>query len=359
MVSEKNETRRDAASLDMLRHAAIACAVASLFLLAFGLFWFAGGMMMLLFAAILVGILLDDASSQSSRIFGLKHHLALPLTLLLIFMLVGGTAWVLVPRIAQQTDQLMATIPTSIHKAGNYLAQYQWGRLLLKNLPTAAGTFTDSSMILSRISSIFSGLVGALGNFLVVTFIAIYLAARPEAYVNGMLKLLPQHARPRGRDVMRELAATLRLWLRGKIFSMVIIGILTTVGLMLLGVPLALTIGVIAGLLDFIPYVGPILAAIPAVLIALSQDPMQALYVILLFVLLQSIEGYLLLPLVERRTVSMLPGLSITMQVLFGLAFGLVGVALATPATAVLTVLVGMLYVQDVLGDRVQLPGDH
>lgn len=118
-------------------------------------------------------------------------------------------------------------------------------------------------------------------------------------------------------------------------------------------------LGILAGLLDFIPYIGPILAAVPAVLIAFSESPMLALYVALLFIGLQAAEGYLLLPLIERRTVSLPPALTIIMQILLGAFFGLAGVALATPLTAVLAVLITMLYVQDVLGDQVSIPGEH
>ncbi|WP_420473766.1 AI-2E family transporter [Noviherbaspirillum sp. ST9] len=148
------------------------------------------------------------------------------------------------------------------------------------------------------------------------------------------------------------------LWLRGKLLSMTVVGAATAIGLTILGVPLALALGLVAGLLDFIPYIGPVLAAIPALLIAFSQGPMLALYVILLFIVLQLLEGYLLLPLIERKTVSMPPALTITMQVLMGLAFGLAGIALATPLTAVVAVLVAMLYVEDVLDDRVNLPAE-
>jgi predicted PurR-regulated permease PerM len=140
---------------------------------------------------------------------------------------------------------------------------------------------------------------------------------------------------------------------------MLIIAVATSLGLALLGVPLALVLGIIAGLLDFIPYIGPIMAGVPAVMLALSDSPTQALYVVLLFVGLQILEGYVVLPLIERRTVSLPPALTISMQVLLGSLFGLSGIALATPLAAVVTVLVAMLYVQDVLGDPVSTPASH
>lgn len=161
--------------------------------------------------------------------------------------------------------------------------------------------------------------------------------------------------RLRGREVLDEIGVTLSKWLVGKAYSMVAAGVMTAVGLSLLGVPLALLLGIIAGLLDFIPYVGPLMAGVPALLIAFSDSPAQALYV-LLFSAVQLVQGYLLEPLIDQHTVALPPALTITMQVTFGAVFGMAGVALATPMTAVLVVLVAMLYVQDVLGDDAKPP---
>ena len=133
---------------------------------------------------------------------------------------------------------------------------------------------------------------------------------------------------------------------------MLIVGIATSVGLSMLGVPLALILGIIAGFLDFIPYLGPIMAGVPAVLLALSISPELALYTVLLFVGVQLVEGYLLQPLIEARAVDLPPALVIVMQLIFGTLFGFAGVALATPLAAGLAVLVRMLYIEDVLGDR-------
>jgi len=131
-----------------------------------------------------------------------------------------------------------------------------------------------------------------------------------------------------------------------------VVGAATATGLWLLEVPLALILGLIAGLLDFIPYLGPLMAGVPAALIAFSISPELGLYTVLLFAGIQLLEGYLLSPLIEAKTVSLPPALTIAMQILFGTMFGMAGIALATPLAAVLSVLITMLYVQDVLRDR-------
>jgi predicted PurR-regulated permease PerM len=132
-------------------------------------------------------------------------------------------------------------------------------------------------------------------------------------------------------------------------------GGLTTIGLWILGVPLAFTLGVLAGILNFVPNFGPWIAAIPAVLVAFLQGPQQALYVGLLYIALQSIDGYILTPIVDRRSVELPPVLTIVAQVLLGLAFGFVGILLASPLTAVAMILIKTLYVEDLLGDRMTI----
>jgi predicted PurR-regulated permease PerM len=163
---------------------------------------------------------------------------------------------------------------------------------------------------------------------------------------------VPPAKRQRANEVAHEIGATLARWLLGTSCSMLIAGIATSVGLTLLGVPLGLILGIIAGLLDFIPYIGPIMAGVPAVLIALSVDPQLALYTIALFGGIQLVQGYIVQPLIDSWAVEIAPALIIVTQLVFGTIFGFAGIALATPMTATLMVLVKMLYVEDILGDR-------
>lgn len=143
-------------------------------------------------------------------------------------------------------------------------------------------------------------------------------------------------------------------WLIGRLLSMLIVGITVTISLWLLGIPLALTLGLLAALLDFIPNLGPTLATVPAVLLALMQSPTQAVYVLLIYIVIQQAESYLLTPIVQHRTVSLPPALTIIAQVILGVLFGVMGLILASPLAAVVLVLIKMLYVEDVLGDTIE-----
>jgi predicted PurR-regulated permease PerM len=190
--------------------------------------------------------------------------------------------------------------------------------------------------------------------------LAIYLASEPKTYIKGFAKLFPQQNRKRVREILYEIGETLSWWLIGKGASMIFIGLLTWIGLSFIGVPLALSLGLIAGLLSFIPNFGPILSAIPAILLAFIDSPISALYVLGLYVGVQLIESNLVTPMIERETVELPPVLTIVSQLALAILFGAPGLILATPILAVVMVLVQTLYIQDVLGDKTEnLPEDN
>lgn len=337
----------------------IAYGIGMIFLLLAILLWFASPAMLLLFASILMAVLLHDACTNVRKWLHVSHGIALVLVLLAAVAFLALAGLLLAPQVIEQGNQLVSELPKAIQRLREYLERNQVLQQINRYLPSPEKIFSNAASVATQAGTVFAGVVGVLGNIAIFLFVSIYLASQPRPYTDGIVKLLPKQKRARGREVLHELEKTLSLWLRGKLLSMAVVGAVTAIGLMLLGVPMSLALGVLAGLLDFIPYIGPILAAIPAVLIAFSEGPMLALYVVLLFIALQMMEGYLLLPLVERKTVSLPPALTIMMQVLMGMAFGLAGVALATPLTAVAAVLIAMLYVQDVLEDKVTLPAEQ
>ncbi|RZI42557.1 AI-2E family transporter [Herbaspirillum sp. HC18] len=333
--------------------------IGTLFLATLGLLWFSGEIFLLGFSGILLAVLLYDASRALEARLMLSHNACLATVLAAAIGILALLAWLLAPQVAAETRQLVAVLPRALQDLRDYLVKHGGMPELLWMLPDPGRVLGDASTIAGHARSIFSGALGTATNVVIILFVAVYLAAQPDIYIRGFLKLLPPERRPKGGAVLRELGETLSLWLRGKLFSMAVIGVAIASGLGLLGVPLALALGLVAGLLDFIPYLGPILAAVPAVLIAFADEPVLAVYVIALFFVLHLVEGYFLLPLVERKTVFLPPALNIMMQVLMGSAFGLLGVALATPLTAVIAVLIAMLWVRDVLEDPVQLPGEQ
>lgn len=333
--------------------------VGLLFLLAGTVIWLAYDVLLLIFASVLLAVLLYELSCRLKEWIPMPRGVALGLVVLLFFLILGLGGWLMAPQVAKQARELIDAVPNSFEAVRTALEQHEILRSLAISLPPTEELVSRVSSMLPQAGIFFTGMLGIIGNVAIIAFVGTYFAIQPRVYIDGIVLLVPHRKRERMRGVFEELGATLGQWLFGKSISMLIVGTVTGIGLALLGVPLALVLGIIAGLLDFIPYLGPIMAGVPAVLLALAESPSLALYVVLLFLGVQVLEGYLLLPLIERRTVSLPPALTILMQVLMGAVFGLAGVALATPLTAVLVVLVTMLYVQDVLGDPVKTPSEQ
>jgi predicted PurR-regulated permease PerM len=211
----------------------------------------------------------------------------------------------------------------------------------------------------SRVTGLISGVASFLVSVIVILFVGIFGAAEPALYRSGLLHLIPARHRPRAAEAVDAVVFNLRWWLVGQVFLMVVIGVTTTVCLWIMGIPLALTLGLIAGVLEIIPYLGPWLSAVPALLMALLVSPWHVLAVAGLYVGLHVLEGYILLPLIQRRSVLLSPAVTLVSQVLLGELLGLLGLFVAAPLTVVCVVLLKMLYVEDTLGDQgVSVPGE-
>jgi predicted PurR-regulated permease PerM len=191
-----------------------------------------------------------------------------------------------------------------------------------------------------------------LGGLLIIIFLAIYIGADPELYHRGLMMLFPQRARHRAGEVFSAIASTLRRWLVTQLIAMVVIGSVTTIVLLLLGVRAAFALGILAGLFEFIPTVGPILSALPAIAMGFLDSPEKALYVAFAFWGIQFAENHLLIPLLMKGGVDVPPALTILSQALMALLFGFLGLMVAVPLLAATLVAVKMLYVENVVGER-------
>lgn len=310
--------------------------------------------LMMTFAAILLAILLNGLGNQLRRFVNISESTSVLLVSLLLLLVFGGIIALLAPDIGDQYKHLRDELPKSFEQVRTYLSQFGWGRTLLESVPTSDEIIDkiNNSGFISRVGNYFSSTLGVLTNIALVLLVSLYLATEPETYKNGLTQLFPFSARPRVREVLTAIGTTMQSWLVGKFASMAFIGILTVIGMWILGVPLALLLGIIAGLFSFIPNFGPILSAVPAILLAFIESPIKAGYVVILFVVVQLIESNLVTPMIERRTVELPPALTIIVQLILGVLFGALGLIFASPILAVVVVLIQMLYVQDILGDK-------
>lgn len=338
------------------------CGVITFIILSVLILMYIFDVILLAFGAVLLAIFLHGLANISRRYLHLSEGYSVLLVSFLLVAFLSLAVYLLAPSVAEQVRNLRQELPRSAQNARAFLQNYSWGKLIVEQMPgtdEVIEKFTDSAM-LSRVGGFFSTTLGALTNIALMLLLAIYLASEPKTYIKGFTKLFPQQHHKRVREILYEIGETLSWWLIGKGASMLFIGVLTWIGLYFIGVPLALTLGLIAGLLSFIPNFGPILSAVPAILLAFIDSPTSALYVLGLFVLVQLIESNLATPLIERRTVELPPVLTIVSQLALAILIGAVGLILATPILAVVMVLVQTLYIQDILGDEPEnLPEDN
>jgi predicted PurR-regulated permease PerM len=316
--------------------------------------WAAADVLLLLFGAILFGVALNAMAEVLSRRSGLSSGWALAIVIVLVFALVGAALFLFGSQLSAQFTQLSDAIPKAIGRLRQLLQGHDWGQRLIDEAETIdLGEAGRSAM--TRVASAFRSLLGILADAALIVFAGVYLAAQPALYRDGVLLLVPPRRRRRAGDVLAAIDRALRLWLLGQLVAMLTVGAMATVALWLLGVPSPFALGLIAGLTEFIPFIGPIMAAVPAILAAVVVDPMKGLHVALAYFIVQQIENHLLQPLVQREVVSLPPVLTIFAAVTFGLVFGPLGLLLATPLAVVGMVAVRLLYVEGALGE----PAEH
>lgn len=314
---------------------------------------YAVDVLLLVFASILLAILLRALAQPLAARLRIAPPWALAIVVAVLVLAFGIFGWLIAPSIGEQLRELRSALPAALQRLQHELSRFVWLEMFFDTANPAEALGTQPQ-VASKVTGAISGTLAALASTVVVIVIALYLAADPRPYAEGTVRLFPLAHRDRAREVLHAIGQTLRWWLLGKAVSMTVVGLAVFAGLAALDVPLAAALALIAALLDFIPNVGPILAFIPAALFALLQGPTQVLYVALLYGGIQTLEGYLLTPLIERRTVLLPPALTLTALLVAALLFGALGVLLAAPATAALMVLVKMVYLEDTLGERAQ-----
>ena len=312
--------------------------------------WALADVVLLIFAAALLACLLRGGADWLADKIGGKPGLWLAAIILLVFGTLGITLWLRGPVIAEEVKLVYGQLSEQMRTLWDRLGSIEW----IQPAVARVRDFINEGM--SRIAGIAAGVgtktLGGIGSLIVMLVSGIYFAIDPALYVKGTVRLMPKHWRLHAIEAMREIATTLRWWFIGQFVDMVAIGILTGIGLYLLGVKLAFTLALIAALFNFVPYIGALAGAVPAILVAFGQGPETAAYVAILFVAVQTLEGNIIAPMIQKQTVELAPVLTILSQTVLGSLFGPLGLILATPLTAAGVVAVRKVYVEDVLGDR-------
>lgn len=326
--------------------------------------WFALDLLLLLFAGLLFAIFLRTLSHAVASRTPLGDGLALAAVILVLLGVAGGAGMLFSNQLAAQAEEISERVPQAAKTLMDRLEQSSWGNWLVDQVrgedgEVAPGGAMGQGQMVQQATGAARWVLDGLIGVVVVMFVGIYLAASPARYIRGLLHLVPIRRRERMGEVLYAIGYTLKWWLFGQLLAMVLVGVVMGTGLALIGVPLAFGLGVLAGLFEFIPTIGPILGVLPALLLAVVDAPQKAVYVLMLYGVLQGLEAYLITPLVQQRVVHLPPVLTISAQMLFAARLGPIGLIIAVPLMAVIQVTIQMLYVKDVLTDRLELTAEE
>lgn len=316
------------------------------------LMWKLAAVFVLAFGGVVFATVLQALAEPLSRRTGLSQRVSLGVVVLALVVLGGITFWLFGRQAVSQFAEMREQLPAAVEKLTGWIAESRLGQGLIESFKQAA----EEGNPLSSAGLALGATLGGVGHLLLILFVGIYLAADPVMYRDGALRLLPPARRPQVRTALNDAGSDLRKWLLAQLIIMAAVGVMTGLGLGIIGVPLALSLGLVAGLLEFIPVVGPIVAAIPGVLLAFSAGPQTALYTIGLYIVVQQIESNILTPLVQRWAVELPPVVALLSIVAAGLLFGVMGVIFATPMAVVVLAMVRHLYVEDTLEKKAPKP---
>lgn len=328
--------------------------------------WEIRGTLMLTFAAVVLVVLFTMPVRLLVSRFELNRFVAILLSVAAFFLVLALIGSSILPTIVTQFTELTNDVlPEALERAQEsfnsvaLIEQFPFLRNLVNfelNDELVNQVVSQVTDLLGRVGGSVLPVVGGVANtllsVLIIFFISMYLLAEPKTYVNGIIKLTPIWYRGRLRVILQRIDLTLRAWLSVTAVSMVVVGLGTGLGLAMLGIQEWVALGVLAGLLSFIPNFGPVVALIPAVAAAIVQAESNIIWTVVIVYGVSFFQSQVLSPVLARERMNMPPILVLLGQIIFGFFFGFLGLMLAVPLSAVVAVLVDEVYVKDILGDR-------
>jgi predicted PurR-regulated permease PerM len=305
---------------------------------------------LLVFAGVMIAVFFHGFAGILQRNLHIGSKLSVVLSIVISLLLLIGFFWFAGARLQEQISQLSDTLPETIQNAKDKLNESSVGRKVLNFLNSSG----NSKKTRSSVKHFFSSSFGVISDLYIVLLMGLFFTAGPSVYKRGIIHLLPPKAKDKGKELLEKLNSVLKKWLKGQIIGILFIAILTAIALIIIGMPLVLTLALIAGLLNFIPNFGPIIALIPAVLISLLQGTDTAIIIICTYTFIQIIQSAIEQPLIQKKMVNIPPALIIVSQVAMGTLGGFWGVILATPITAVLMTIVNDLYIKQQNSEAVE-----
>ncbi|MGB7037606.1 MAG: AI-2E family transporter [Xanthobacteraceae bacterium] len=317
------------------------------------LVWFLFDVILVVIGAIVVATLLRLIAEPFTAWGRLPQPIALTISGAIIVTAVGGTGYLFGTRMEAELSDVFQRATNAAASITAQLQSSDLGKVVLSHIQGGTG-FSIPGLI----TGLFSVSITFVGTAVVTLIGGFYLAAQPDTYRNGLARLFPREWRGNVDETIDDIGRALHLWLIGVLIQMVLIGTLSTGVVWLIGLPSPLALGVIAGFAEFIPYLGPLIAAVPAVLVAVTKGDNAAFWTILAYLAIHQIEGNLIVPLIQRRMVYIPPAVMLLGLVTILFLFGGISVIFAGPIAVMVFIAVKKLYVRDSLGEQTQLPGE-
>lgn len=297
--------------------------------------------LILIFAGVLIACYFRGFSLYLQKKINWPQALTLTISILGTILFITAVSWSIGAKVSSQASQLQESLPATIENVKNSLNNSYLGGKVVQEV----SELQHSKNMTSYVSRFFKTTFGFLGDIYIILLIGAFFTTAPELYKKGIIQLVPPAKRDRAKEIVEDLGSGLKKWLAGKLFAMLIVFCLTAIGLVIIGVPLWLTLAILAGLLNFIPNFGPLIAMIPAVLVAFTISPATAGIVAGMYLLIQFLESNIITPKVQQHLIKIPPALIIISQILVGALTGIWGIILATPLVLVLIILIQDLYV--------------
>lgn len=318
--------------------------------------WYLAGFWLLLFAATLFGVSLGAASDWLSGQTGMPRWTAMLLCVILGAAILVAFFWFAAASLVSQLADLSDRIPRALESLRSWASGYSFLRPISREVAAllqgeSGRASPELRRYLGRAIDASRFTLGTIGNILVMVVLTVYLAIDVRRYADGVLRLVPPGWRDSAAELLEAWGRALPWWLAARLAAMAIVALLTSIGLAIAGVPLPLVLGLIAGVLSFVPFLGPIASVIPAALVALTDSTGALVGVFVVFAVVQALESYLITPQLQRRTVSVPPFPLVAAQVAAGTLLGIPGVIFATPLLLTLALAIQVLWQKRILGE--------
>jgi predicted PurR-regulated permease PerM len=318
-------------------------AIIALFVVVILVIRVAFNVLLMALAGALIAVYFHGLGDTIQRRTKLNRRWAMVISIAGSFIILGVLLWFMGTKIQVQVAELSNKLPATINTAKAKLAENPLGQKVLDSF-----SGNNSQQMLTTAQSFFTTGFGVLGDLYIILFLGIFFTANPSLYKNGILLLVPEDKKQLGKEVMDRISLSLKGWLKGMLLSMVLITILIIIGLSIVGVPIALALALITGILEIVPNFGPLIAMIPGVLLAFTISPNTAIIVALLYIVSQTIVANIVTPLIQKKMINLPPALTLISQLVMGVVSGALGIILAVPLLAITFILVDELYVKKI-----------